>query len=150
MSGETSTSSKRLKRRRKSKNRLLKRIQAFPRQTFSISIRFRSRMRANLNHTPTQAEISPIHLAAYKGHIELSRHLLEESGNKKVIGICQLTSLHYAALGGHCEVFKLFYAFAEVKNPKLSDRKNTPFHLAAFKGHLDICKFIIEREDDKN
>ena len=104
----------------------------------------------NLNLTSTHLEVDPIHLAAYRGHVELCRHFLEESENKKIIGKCQSTSLHYAALGGHFEVFKLFYAFAEVKNPKLSGRENTPFHLAAYKGNLDICKFIIEREDDKN
>jgi ankyrin repeat protein len=104
----------------------------------------------NLNHTSTYPEISPIHLVAYRGLIELCRHILKESENKNIIGKYGLTSLHYAALAGHFEVYKLFYAVAEVKNPMLSTAEQTPLHLAAYKGDSDICKFIIEREDDKN
>ena len=94
----------------------------------------------NLNLTSTHLEVDPIHLAAYRGHIELCRHFLEESENKNFIGKSQSTSLHYAALGGHFEVFKLFYPLAEVKNPKLSGRGNTPLHLAASRGSLGVCQ----------
>ena len=58
----------------------------------------------NLNHTSTYPEISPIHLVAYRGLIELCRHILKESENKNIIGKYGLTSLHYAALAGHFEV----------------------------------------------
>ena len=58
--------------------------------------------------------------------------------------------MHYAAESGCFEVYKLFYVVAEVKNPKQSLIEHTPLHLAAYNGHSDTCKFIIEREDDKN
>ena len=47
---------------------------------------------SNLNHTSTQLDIYPIHVAARRGHIDLSRHLLEESENKNLIDLFALCS----------------------------------------------------------
>ena len=37
----------------------------------------------------------------------------------------------------------------EDKNPR-SEEGKTPLHFAAKAGHLNVCKFIIERVQDKN
>ena len=104
------------------------------------------------NKISTQSETSAIHLAAYRGHIEICQHLLQDSKNENHCGKFGTTPLHFAALAGHLEVFKLFYANAGVKNPKLTQSKGeaTPLYIAAVKGHLEICKLIIEKEVEKN
>ena len=104
----------------------------------------------NLKPPMTESDASPIHLAAFGGHITLCRHLLVELENKNSITKNGLTTLDYAAVAGHLEVFKIFHEVAEVKNPKSARTQKTPLHFAAEKGHSEICKFIIEREDDKN
>ena len=106
--------------------------------------------KTNLKPSLIQSEYSPIHLAAFRGHITLCRHLLGELENKNAIAKNGLTALDYAAMAGHLEVFKIFHAVAEVKNPKSTITQKTPLHFAAAKGHSEICKFIIEREDDRN
>ena len=106
----------------------------------------------NLNQTSSGFDTSPISIAAYKGHIALCRHLMNEVEDKMFSKDGENPLLISAAFG-HLEVFKLFYAVAEVRNPTLKEeglRGWTPLHCAAFKGHSEVCKFIIEREDDKN
>ena len=103
----------------------------------------------NLNQTLSRfgTSLNPISIAAYKGHIALCRHLMNEREDK-FLSKDEENPLLISAAFGHLEVFKLFYAVAEVRNPSLGGR--TPLHCAAFGGHSEICKFIIEREDDKN
>ena len=93
-----------------------------------------------------KSETSPIHLAAYRGNMTICRLLLDESDNSKQ----GLTTLHYAALAGHLDVYQLVYDRVVVKNPKIVTTGQTPLHLASAIGHLEITKFIIDREDDKN
>ena len=95
---------------------------------------------------------SPINIAAYKGHIELCRHLLNESEDKNFNRKGENPLLISAGFG-NLEVYKLFHAVAVVKNPKLEEKGlkgRTPLHIAAQSGHFEVCKFIIEREDNKN
>ena len=108
----------------------------------------------DLNQCLKQSRIAPIHLAAYRGHIALCRQLLEDWNEDKI----PCAVLHYAAVAGHLEVYKLFHDVIEVKNPVLTRQERTPtdyigktpLHLAAEKGHSEICKFIIERVEVKN
>ena len=108
----------------------------------------------DLNQCLKQSRIAPIHLAAYRGHLELCRQLLEDWIENKI----PCAVLHYAAVAGHLEVYKLFHDIIEVKNPVLTKQERTPtdyigktpLHLAAEKGHSEICKFIIERVEVKN
>ena len=107
-----------------------------------------------INQYLKQSRIAPIHLAAYRGHLALCRQLLEDWNENKI----PCAVLHYAAVAGHLEVYKLFHDVIEVKNPVLTRQERTPtdyigktpLHLAAEKGHSEICKFIIERVEVKN
>ena len=107
----------------------------------------------NLNQTWSGFDTSPINIvAAYKGHIALCRHLMIESEDK-IFNKDRETPLLIAAAFGHLEVFKLFYAVAEVKNPTLEEEGlegRTLLHIAACGGNSEICKSIMESEDNKN
>ena len=101
----------------------------------------------NLNQTSSQCDTSLIDIAAYKGHIALCRHLMNESEDKNVCKDRENPFLFSAAFG-HLEVFKLFHAVAEVKNPILEEvglEGLTLLHIAAYRGNLEICRFIIEK-----
>ena len=103
------------------------------------------------NQTLSQLDTS-INLAAYKGNIALCRHLMNESEDKNFNKDGE-NPLLYSVFSGHLEVFKLFHAVAEVKNPKLKDGPLegwTLLHIAAHSGHSEICKVIIQSEDNKN
>ena len=58
------------------------------------------------------------------------------------------TLLHSAACGGRFEVFKLISDNTEDNNP-IARNGYTPLHVAAWKGHLRICKYIIGKVVDK-
>ena len=48
------------------------------------------------------------------------------------------------------DVFKIFFENIKIKNPKNQFwLGETPLHLAAEKGHFDICNFIIQKLDAK-
>ena len=102
------------------------------------------------DQTPKQPDMSTIIAAAFGGNIALCRQLLQISDNKNHYGKDGITPLHYIAGTNNLEVFKLFHAASEVKNPKMTQSQRTPLHIAAELGYLDTCKFIIGEEDDKN
>ena len=56
--------------------------------------------------------------------------------------------IHCATLNGDIQIFEKIFHAVRNKSPKLFDR--TPFHVAADKGNLEICQFIIKNTSDKN
>ena len=57
------------------------------------------------------------------------------------------TDLHLAALAGQTEIFEFLFAedFLNKKNIDSYDPGMTPFHLAAAKGRLNICRLIVDK-----
>ena len=57
------------------------------------------------------------------------------------------TDLHLAALTGQTEIFKFLFEedFLTKKNIDPYDLGMTPFHLAAAKGRLNICRLIVDK-----
>ena len=106
---------------------------------------------------------SALHDAALGGHLEICRLIIENTKDKnpadiKMSNECfsvRETPLHMAAYRGHIrgryEVFKLIFENAEDKNPRGSDGQ-TPLHIAAENGCLDICELIVKNPGvkDKN
>ena len=98
---------------------------------------------------------SALHDAALGGHLEICRLLIDNIKDKnpkdrKMGNDClndRETPLHMAAYRGrdrgHYEVFKLLFENAEDKNPRDVDGQ-TPLHIAAENGCLDICELILK------
>ena len=76
---------------------------------------------------------------------------------------CGLTSLHIAASFGNFQIVEYIenisvkYSKRNLGNIMKHDNKNpknswidTPLHFAASKGHLKICKYIVDKVEDKN
>merc|ERR1719367_187457 len=97
--------------------------------------------------------ITPLHLAAYHGHlpiVQLLVGLLENKNPKAGIYWQEITPLHDAALGGHLDVLQFLLQFNEQDtNPAESDGK-TCLHLAAQNGHLNIIKYYKEELNYEN
>ena len=60
------------------------------------------------------------------------------------------TDLHLAALTGQTEIFEFLFEedFLTKKNNDPYDLGMTPFHLAAAKGRLNICRWIVDKIDN--
>ncbi|MCG8626127.1 MAG: ankyrin repeat domain-containing protein [Proteobacteria bacterium] len=91
-----------------------------------------------------------LHAAAKFKHVELVQYLV---GEQQVDPLCKddysYTSLHSACLGGDVDVIKFlinemqkYMSLEDVLNERSKDG-STPFHLAAFYGHLPVIKFFI-------
>ncbi len=95
---------------------------------------------------PDQAGYTPLHYAAYFGHTELARYLLEIGADVAAISMDPLRNqpLHAAAGSGYPEISRLLLDAGADVNAEQTGQW-TPLHAAAQKGHLDIVTLLLER-----
>ena len=94
------------------------------------------------------SELSPLHLAAKNGHLEVCKFIIENVSNIYTRDYTGKTPLHLAAANGNLETCKLLWKHCEEKNiPDLFGW--TPLHCAAMHGQLDVYNFILEQVNDK-
>ena len=117
---------------------------------------------------------TPLYYAAQNGHLEVCEYLIqkfEDNNSAENVGTtplqmaaknghfkdCELmtsyTPLHQAAGFGHgsVEIYMLLSNHLTNKNPSSPDGSGwTPLHMAACKGHLKICEFIMDSLVNKN
>ncbi|KAG2632035.1 hypothetical protein PVAP13_2NG057700, partial [Panicum virgatum] len=91
-----------------------------------------------------------LHLAAGKGHLEVCRFLVEESGldvNSTASGIVGGTLVHLAAVGGHERVLE--YLLDRDVDPGVPDANgSTPLHHAAEQGHCEAVRLLLSKGVD--
>ena len=90
---------------------------------------------------------SPLHITAEQGHLELSKYIIEKTGDKNPKNGKGDTALQMAAGRGQLEVSKLIIENLEDKNP-VGYNGWTALHFAAVNGHLEVCKLINESIED--
>ena len=98
----------------------------------------------------SESQWAPLHVTADQGHIELSKYIIQTTGDKNPTRKNgQHTALHMAAFVGHTEVCRHIVELIEDKNPA---NKNgvSPLSNAAFNGHLEIYQLIAKSVEDKN
>ena len=95
---------------------------------------------------------TPIHYAAWKGHLELYKYLTSKMSEKNPRDQYGKTPLHLAAQAGHLVVCIYILArniqWQEIL--PIDNNGNSPFHEAARSGHLDVCEFFMETFDVKD
>jgi ankyrin repeat protein len=94
---------------------------------------------------------TPLHFAAFKGHLENMKMLLEQAEDKNPADNDGTTPLHAAVHNGHLDIAKLILeqqANNDNKNPGDKYRE-TPLHLAAQTGQLEIVKLLLEHADGR-
>ena len=85
--------------------------------------------------------LTPLHIAAEKGHIEFVKMLVKYGAKVNVLTNKYESPLHLAARNGHYEVSEFL-----AKNGAILDAKNynkkTPTDVACFNGHESIAEYI--------
>ena len=96
-----------------------------------------------------KSQWAPLHVTAFQGHLELSKYVIQKTGDKKPIGSNSITPLHFAAYNEHTEVCQHIVEIVDDINPA-DDGGHSPLTIAAMKGHLEIYQLIAELLEDKN
>ena len=113
------------------------------------------------NNPKNEKGITPLHLAAAEGHLEICKQMLKviEPENDECIDDLNpkdnegSTPLHYSALNGHMSICRLLLRNLVLKdllvdiNPK-NKFGFTPLHFAEKNGHLPIVEMFIHNIDD--
>ena len=93
---------------------------------------------------------SAIHMACYKGNLEIIKLLIAKGENVHAVsGFNNYTTLLLSAEGGHLEAFKFFLEKGVNINSK-STGKQTVLMYAANSGNAALVKFIVEKGVDIN
>jgi ankyrin repeat protein len=94
---------------------------------------------------------TPLHLAAFFGHVEAARLLIEAGADVHAVSKNPTanTPLHAAAARAHLDVIELLLAHGAYVNRKAGGGW-TPLHLAAGSRSPDTVAFLLERGADVN
>ena len=114
-----------------------------------------ARLQALLNHNrsfasmPDEQGYSPLHYAAYFGHLEAARYLLGIGAELTAITLDPLRShpLHAAASSGNTEIAALLLESGADPNAEQTGQW-TPLHSAAAGGHAAIVRLLLEAGAD--
>ncbi|VDM37893.1 unnamed protein product [Toxocara canis] len=88
-------------------------------------------------------EESPLTLAAYKGHLEIVKYLLEKGGDRERQEELH-TALMEASMDGHYEVARVLLDHGAPVNLS-SDSFESPLTLAACGGHAKLVELLLDR-----
>ena len=92
--------------------------------------------------------ITPIHIAAYSGNLDLLKKLFEKNQEYLKDG-WGCTPLHYAAHNGHSKMCEYVMQTFENRNDgNKSDQ--TPLHEAAYHGHTNTFEILVKNSVDNN
>lgn len=109
----------------------------------------------NLNARFYAEKVTPLHVAAENGHLEVVKVLVDEGDaeidvrSDNVRGL-QETPLYMASQAGHADVVD--YLLDKGADMTLSESANgeTGFHIAAERGHLEVIKSFLDHGGDIN
>jgi hypothetical protein len=98
----------------------------------------------NVNVKDNWDEVTPLHYAAWNGHIEIARLLLQNGAEVNARSHGDYTPLHCASFHGHVDILHLL-----VENGADLEAQNNDgyrvLHLAASYGHLPFIQELISR-----
>lgn len=86
---------------------------------------------------------SPLLEACARGHVGVSRILLQHHARIDVFDDCGRTALHLAAANGHMELTKLLLKYKAFVNSKAKNGE-APLHLAAQYGHPRVVTMLVQ------
>ena len=111
-----------------------------------------ARLRELLDHNrdfatmPDLAGCTPLHYAAWFGHLDAARYLLSIKADVAAISMDPLRNqpLHAAATAGHAAIVELLLDAGADPNAEQSGQW-TALHGAAEKGHAAVVRLLLER-----
>ena len=111
------------------------------------------------NNPENKEGVTPLHLAAAEGHLEICQQMLkvikDKHPNGRFIGDVNpkdkvgSTPLHYAASKGQLNICKLFMQILTDKNPK-NNIRITPLHFAEQNGHISVIELFANNLEELN
>ena len=93
--------------------------------------------------------LTPLHLAASGGHVEIAGLLLRASGNPNARDYGGATPLHAAAEHGRLEIVHALLDHG-ASTKVMSESGETPLHAAARNGHAAVAAVLLDRGADPN
>uniref|UniRef100_A0A8B9GR39 Ankyrin 1 n=1 Tax=Amazona collaria TaxID=241587 RepID=A0A8B9GR39_9PSIT len=96
-----------------------------------------------------QSGLTPLHVAAFMGHLPIVKTLLQRGASPNVSNVKVETPLHMAARAGHTDVAKYLLQNKAKANAKAKDDQ-TPLHCAARIGHTGMVQLLLENGADPN
>jgi len=98
---------------------------------------------------PDEEGYTPLHYAAYFGHVELARYLVEIGADLSAISLDPLRSLplHAAASSGQLEISRLLLQAGADPNAEQTGQW-TPLHSAAAGGHAEVVLLLLGSGSD--
>ncbi|XP_046341648.2 uncharacterized protein LOC124122611 isoform X1 [Haliotis rufescens] len=91
---------------------------------------------------------TPVIEAAFRGNLEMFRHLVESGGNPRVTDADGNTGLHVASKRGHLDIVKYNLSEQFVNIDDGGCGKRTPIMMAAEKGHTEVLKHLVSEKAD--
>lgn len=100
---------------------------------------------AKPNLKEKQSQKTALHIAAYLGHVEACKALLENDAYIASEDESYFTPLHYASLQGHLPVVKLFVKWGAGHQYQLNSQAIlTPLELAIRHENTEVIQFLLE------
>jgi len=94
--------------------------------------------------------VTPLQHAAWAGHVEVARVLLDHGADVNAVDECGKTALHWAAECGHTDVVKLLLDRGADVTVKDRDDLSTPMARAAEADHREVVILLLEHGADPN
>ena len=94
----------------------------------------------NVNNRHFFTRDTPLIEAAYNGHVEIVKLLIDHGADVNLKGEAWYGPLHAAAMGGHVEVVKLLLDNGADVNIFHQDK---PLHFAAKNGHIEVAQILL-------
>lgn len=89
-------------------------------------------------------EVTVLHMAAYLGHADIAKYLLDHGANLHEVDFERKTPMHYAAEKGRIEIIKILMDYgADLHARDRYDR--TPLHYATREGRLETTTFLVNQ-----
>ena len=86
-----------------------------------------------------------LHFAAFEGHLNICKMLIyKHKVHLHMTDNDGWTALHCSARSGNCELVAYFAEMGTDIHLKTADGRNC-LHIAALKGHLNLCKMLIDK-----
>ena len=86
--------------------------------------------------------INPLECAAFNGQLDMCKFAMTNLGVENPVGYRGMSPFQFALIGGQLKICEFYFDNLDDKNPLL--------HQAAYCGHLDFCKVIMDTIPNKN